>query len=806
MEQSSLTFRQAVKGIWQVPLFAISVIAFVSLIVFSRPDIEDGDIFNSEHLALVELSETQQYALFYKKAETLRLAAVTEDQLGNVHLLVAQTRSKELEIRGCVSRGGHKEEVVRGNFKNIITDYEEAVKREVVSENGMRGMYWDIASCYWLLGDVRRSITAFEKVMAYGLGKTLDVHKEYVIALLIKGGSENRNKALGIIDEVLDASLQGEGDVFSWFVVKRVTALIGQGDEAEALAVLASVDIEKQASVFGNEMKLLKGRAMRRLGGQDDEADLLLRKLYATIETRGPIYAQVALELGKINYAQFRDREAARFYTRVTVTQSGNEWYWAGQLGLAQCACMHHRYIEALDIYKNLSVFINKTPINFALSKWDLRKNISVIAENLRESKDYILAKQFLEIQQEVIEDDDYISILNYAKICELVGNQYLKESLNEDGAQDGDKDDQWASQQKELSVKHYIKSAENYIKLANIVIADDKLSGLSLWRGAKAYDKAGETERSIDVWQRIVTERDADANWPQALYNLGQAFRAIGKQTDALTYFEILNKKHKNSPAAFSSLVPMAKCYLALDEPDIEKAESLLQQVRVNQAITPTAPVYKDALFVLGDLYYGNQQFPQAINVLAEAIDRYPKDGRIGSAKYLVGESYRQSGLKIGEQFATATDDNSVRLQEAMSLKRRHLESAEKYFGDAIIYYQNKGIKALSEMDELYLKSAWLSRSDCLFDLQRYDKALDLYEATVLHYQLTPTALSAFVQIINCNVKLGNASDAKSAKQRAVWQLRKMDENMFANSNLGFSRKEWDEWFVWYENVGFWN
>ena len=788
-----------------MPLFIVSVIAFVSLVVLTRPVVNEGDLFDDEYHELVELSDTEQFTSFYEKAEALRLVAADETQLGRVHLLVAKTRADELEIRGCVASGGEGNAVVAENLNNIISDYEEAVKREVVTADDNRGMYWDIASCYWLLGDVRRSMSAFEKVVAFGLAETLDAHKEYVIALLVTAGSENREKALNIIDEILAASSQDEGDVFSWFVVKRVAALIGQGDEAKALAVLASIDINKQPPIFGDEMKMLKGRALRQIGGRDDEADILLRDLYATIETRGFIYAQVALELGKINYAQFRDREAARFYSRVLVTQSGNEWYWAGKLGLAQCASMHHRYEEALGIYRDLAEFINKTPINLAISKGDIRKNISVIAGNLRDSKDYVLAKQFLDIQQEVIDDDDYISILNYAEICELVGSQYFEESISEDSVKAG-KHEKWLQQQRALSVNHFNKSAENYIKLANVVIEDDKLSGMSLWRSAKAYDKAGETEKSIEVWLRIVTERDADANWPQALYNLGQAYRAIGKQGEALTYFEILNKKHKNSPAAFSSFVPMAKCYLALEEPDVEKAELLLQQVRVNQAITPMAPVYKDALFVLGDLYYGNQQYPQAINVLAEAIDRYPEDKRIGSAKYLVGESYRQSGLKIGDQFTTATDNNAVRLQEAMSLKRRHLESAEKYFGDAIIYYQNKGIKALSEMDSLYLKSAWLNRSDCLFDLQRYDKALDLYEATVLRYQLTPTALSAFVQIINCNVKLGNLGEAKSAKQRAVWQLRKMEDNMFVASNIGFTRKEWDEWFNWYDNAGFWN
>ena len=107
--------------------------------------------------------------------------------------------------------------------------------------------------------------------------------------------------------------------------------------------------------------------------------------------------------------------------------------------------------------------------------------------------------------------------------------------------------------------------------------------------------------------------------------------------------------------------------------------------------------------------------------------------------------------------------------------------------------------------MEKLYLRHCYLYRSDCLFDLGRYHDAIQYYELTALNYQLTPTALNAFVQIVNCQIKLANISAARSANQRAYVQFQKISKLSPSGEMLPFDQDRWKNWFAWIDQSGLW-
>ena len=91
------------------------------------------------------------------------------------------------------------------------------------------------------------------------------------------------------------------------------------------------------------------------------------------------------------------------------------------------------------------------------------------------------------------------------------------------------------------------------------------------------------------------------------------------------------------------------------------------------------------------------------------------------------------------------------------------------------------------------------------MFGLGRYQEAIDLYELAVLRYQLTPTALASFVQIVNCHLRLGQPREARSANQRAIWQLRNMPDEVLAEGATKLTRQQWQDWFEGIEKSNLW-
>ena len=107
------------------------------------------------------------------------------------------------------------------------------------------------------------------------------------------------------------------------------------------------------------------------------------------------------------------------------------------------------------------------------------------------------------------------------------------------------------------------------------------------------------------------------------------------------------------------------------------------------------------------------------------------------------------------------------------------------------------------SELDTLYFKLAHFYRADCVYDLGSYDEAIRLYDAAAFRYQDDPSALAAYVQIVNSYCALGKINEAKTANERAKWLLRKMPEASFSDASFPMPKAYWEQWLKWTGNTG---
>jgi tetratricopeptide (TPR) repeat protein len=800
--ESKLTLRQVLSGQWQIPLFAVSMVTFAGVLWQLRPKEEQVN-FEQQLEGLKLLAEENRFHDFYVAAEQVRHITETEKQLGCVHGLVAQTRVNELKQRHELGLDLYQRRSTKANYGNIIKDYREALHRNWIDPNGPASaeVYHNISLACWGLSDTEKAIVVLNKAIKVSDKFNPTLHRSLVQMYMTARPKGYLEKSLLHLKKLL-TSTESNADDKAWAFVRKTEVLIEQGHESQALAMLNAAGEGLRNSAYGDELVLLRGKALRH-AGQADEADLILRELISRMTDRGDTYAQVALELGKINYEQYRDHDARGFYECVVTTQLGKCWYVGGKLGLAECAALQQRYDEAVALYQETVKLIKNNGPNRAVKPDNIQNSLVQLADQLALLNQYALALPFLEIEQQIAAQNDLRAADRFARIHIKLAEEMLRDmKQNQRAALDTQStdDEQWLQQQQDLITKHFEQAAEQFLRVVSLAAGEDELYEDSLWFAATCYDKAGNSNKAKEVWRRFVDQCEGKSRWPRAMYYLAQTHQALGEFGQAVTYYQALREKHSRSPAALQSIVPLAHCYLMKDEPDNKKAEYLLTSVLEDVALRPLANVFREALFELGELYYNNKNYPQAITRLIEAIDRYPDEPELGKYMFLVGDSYRKSGLGLDAILHELSQDASatVSREKKTNLRRSHLKQAQDYYSEAVDFYEKIPESRRTKLDNLYLRHSWLYRADCLFDLGLYKQAALFYEEVALRYQLTPTALTAFVQIANCHSRLGDPAEADSANRRAIWQLAKMSDTTLAASPVSLDRQQWEQWFEW--------
>jgi len=86
--------------------------------------------------------------------------------------------------------------------------------------------------------------------------------------------------------------------------------------------------------------------------------------------------------------------------------------------------------------------------------------------------------------------------------------------------------------------------------------------------------------------------------------------------------------------------------------------------------------------------------------------------------------------------------------------------------------------------------------------DVRPYVDALQKYDEAAWLYQYDPIAMSAYVQMINCHLRMGNVYEARRMLQRAGWALRNIPEERFKASLLLEGRSFWEDYLSWLEQT----
>lgn len=284
-----------------------------------------------------------------------------------------------------------------------------------------------------------------------------------------------------------------------------------------------------------------------------------------------------------------------------------------------------------------------------------------------------------------------------------------------------------------------------------------------------------------------------------QALLRLGQVNLALGKIQECVDAFEECIELYERDNATYQARIECAKAYWRSG--DAKEAERLLRVNLSGSLLEPKSPEWRDSLFALGLLQFEQNRYDDAIGTLEEAVARYPEDRQALEARYVIGEAYRRwadepRGKLESARTASERDKLEALVRERLSEALEQFKLVQSSITLKIEDVQDDGPYAAMRRNCYMLEGA------CLFDLGRYQEAIEAYQNVSSLYPNEPFVLETFVQIANCWQRLDRPGNAHGAIQQAQITLEQLAGAADFASTTALSREEWK---VLLENMSQW-
>jgi len=554
-------------------------------------------------------------------------------------------------------------------------------------------------------------------------------------------------------------------------------------------------------------LRVLLAKAYQQIGRLDD-AERWYLEAQQNIGNRrdNPLNTDIYVGLGQIELARAEAAQspavsrAINYFNYAIKHYPGTPPHAQALIGRADCHGRLGNHAEAREDFAGVVALLN-----------DQRHPSPAVIEEVVETvlahhglamdrQDHDLALKYLETMRPLFDGELPRSLLAKLAVTHgQIGQQRIEklEEAIDVGQSGGEESAETYRAAKIEAAVHFERSGDYYYEYAKASTVPDPEGRLdTLWRSAQQYDKARRWEKSIRVYNEFYDTTDSDPRRLEAQRKLGLAYMASNDFNAAAGLFEALVEYHPRSPQTYAALAPFARTLRALER--FDEAERILKFVVTDHpAISPQSSHFREALIDLGDLYYKQGKFEEAIVTLDMAVKRYGEEKQIGpTLKYRLGDSYRKAVMDIDETLKEPMAD--AQRAELLAQRAEWLMRGQVLFGHVVDELKRRGPKLMSDVEQVYYRNAYFYRADCAYDLGRYEEAIALYDAAAKAFERHPSSLVAIVQIVNANCELGRVQQARIANEKARHFLKRIPEDAFNDPTLPMSRKHWEEWLRW--------
>lgn len=764
--------------LWQLPLLLFSISLFlyaVNLAVNSRAG---ATVEQQLALAANYLNQDRNEPASDLLKKLINSEKLSSAQEGAAYMLLGQSIQQALAQNG---RNGPE------SHRWIIEYTRRAVELGIEAD---ATVHQRLGESFEALGNYAESAEHYRSAAGLDPTHALKWQRKSIDLLLAVGNSERATEAL---EEFLKHEHLSPGER-AWALGAQAKVLVDAGNYDEARHRLdEALKLSDEPADRGQFCYWL-GYCLWKTGNSE-EAERQFRAARDQLPVQHPLDGDAAFALGQIRQAAKDYAEAGAFYAAVLEFHPDAPVARPALAGRGVCRIASGSHEAGLVDLDSIVRYIRER------EKPSPRLVEQTLAA-LRLGGELLSAQQNYKGALELIADEQHLQPNPDREFFGRLGALYERRANQvEAGHELADE-----QQRKEVVRDCRTKAGDAFVAFARaMTLSDDKAFGEALWKAIELYEKAGDLPRTISALEMFVSQRPEDLLTPEALLKLGDAYHAVGLFDKAIAAYRRTQFQYPKSLAASVSGVPLARTYIAKGPDFYGKAEEVLRAVvENNPQITPEAREFREALFELANLYYRTGRFESGIARLEELTQRYPKDERMGQLLFLMADSYRKSAAALEEKSKPSKADGLADVAEAAAARKERLGRARDLFKRVIDYYRNEGMP--TESDKLYMKLSYFYSADCVYDLGDYAEAIKLFDDAAFRYQDDPSALAAYVQIVNANVALGRIEEAKAANERAKWMLRRMPAESFADStSFAMPRAAWDNWLRWAGQSGLW-
>jgi len=516
------------------------------------------------------------------------------------------------------------------------------------------------------------------------------------------------------------------------------------------------------------------------------KAEQLLRSLRDRLVPSDNLYAQSGWLLGQILQKHEKHEEALNCYRDVVIKCGPGPYRTASMFGQARMLAGLGRHDQAIEAFARSIEFSAEDSYCSKVDLHDIRKSTTAIYHQLHGAGELEGALGYLKLSTGLV-PTGHAEL--QAVYVERLANLYFELGKSSPASERGG--------------QHLRAAAERYLQLSKLLILNEPASFKAVRQAADAFDLAGEPMRSAEVLETLLEDRPQSSYVPEVLHRLGRTYQTLGRYDRAIEKYRMNLQNFPQSTPASLCIVPLGDCLI--DAGQFRAAERVLMRVikpgpaELLKKFSPQDEIYKRALAKLGDVYLQQHDYEKAVTRYRQALNGYEEDFEAYRIVFKLADACRKSAAEIRKVLVDCDDrEEGERLQV---LHNRRLGEALELFDRSIDIYGSRPKSSWSNIDHLYAKLSYFYRADAGFDFSltaeptvfdAYARSVEMYEQAVAEYQSDPMAVSAYVQMINCYLRMRCPLKARSTLNAARWALAGISDEQLSRYSPERNRSWW--------------
>lgn len=822
--------------VWQIPVLLLGVGLLAVGVYFALPDHTPREL--DAELARIDaqiqanhLSEAEaNLKTLHGDQEFFDLAADPTE--GYFWQLYADLRFRQIDERvwqGITTEAGQE------NLGRIAEHYRQALmlERELPSI-----AQWRFAQTLAAMGDAAGALEVVDGMPMESATRRHEIVRSLVERAVATEESPSSEQVAQLLER-FEEEIGNEPNTARrrqeriWLMVLRAERLLRAGDEQAVIAMLVEGGLMRLRHAGATDLELVPLNvvlgeaytmersfvdARQRLNvaratieaSRESGSDLLPRVLvgFADIELAESTPGYIERAYGLYNQAH-RISPQGPVSIDALIGEAHTEAYRDG------------RFVEALAAFgEAASRLLTEQARQSDPRRMELEHYLSVHIDREFDSGAYQNALDLLEVAEPLMQDGRNATLVRqFAETYRKLGEESLAQAakLGPDPNRPGDDPHLEARRiHNQDAARHFEKAARSYRRVATLLEDQTDEHGEALWSAAENYAKSQLWDEAVAVYLDYLDMHGDEERREEAMFRLGQAYLADGQYGAARDYLGRLIDASASSQWAMRSYVPLSRAMVAVD--DWDPAERLLRGVVEDHvAIGPDSDYYRDALIELGTLYYrrGTQNdafYARAIEVLGEeggAVERYATQDENSTAgagqympelapklRYMLADCLRLSALGLGQQAADTPNQNERLAMQAERVTR--LRRAQILFNQVQNDLDGRHPDSLSRLEKVYHRNAYFYQADCLYERSDFAGSIPLYQDAAARWREHPSALVAWVQVVNAAAEMGDFERARDAHRQAVEVFNKLPDDAFDRPDSLMTRQRWDDWLRW--------